>query len=490
MTTVTTAFAARAARAMRWNDLKPWVARGLLAYAAFYVARYLGAVASRPAHVRPFVAAALVLPVVIVGLTRPRQVMVVLLAFLPFLGMFRRLASTTSAPERDPLLLVAPLVVGILIVAGIRSGAFARLGLLSNAVLAMCYIILLGAFNPIQGKVTIGISGLLFTLVPVLWFWVARAYVDDRMFTRIVVMLAVIGVVVGGYGLIQTYAGFPSWDTKWIDNFGYSSLSVGGTIRPFASFVSAAEYGTFLAICIVLWVILIPRFQSIAVVLATVLFWALILESIRGAVFILFLMLGVLAAIRLKLGVFGAIAMGACGLVLVTFVATMVRPTQRYDTGSKTGNLLRHQIDGLANPFDNESSTADQHASLIFVGLHYLPIHPLGVGSGATTIASSTFGGDSGTGAQTVTEADVSNVAVAWGYPGMAAFLLLTSVAMTRAIRLAGREGGLLPFAALALMLGTLLGWFTGGNYAVAPLPWLAMGWLDRRYCHLDDDPA
>jgi hypothetical protein len=97
------------------------------------------------------------------------------------------------------------------------------------------------------------------------------------------------------------------------------------------------------------------------------------------------------------------------------------------------------------------------------------------VGTGAVTIAGQKFGGK-----EQNTEADPSNAAVALGLPGVIAYVVLLCAAFGRAYRLAARRRDWLSAIALGLLVVTLLEWLTGGQYAVAFLVWLTLGWIDR----------
>jgi hypothetical protein len=54
------------------------------------------------------------------------------------------------------------------------------------------------------------------------------------------------------------------------------------------------------------------------------------------------------------------------------------------------------------------------------------------------------------------------------------------SLGMRMAFQRARRHQDLLSLATLAVVLVTFFQWLNGGNYAIAPLPWLLLGWLDR----------
>ena len=65
------------------------------------------------------------------------------------------------------------------------------------------------------------------------------------------------------------------------------------------------------------------------------------------------------------------------------------------------------------------------------------------------------------------------------GLPGLLAYTVVFVVGFRRAYRRA-RSSEPLAAAALGVLVVTLFQWLNGGQYAVALLPWLILGWLDR----------
>jgi hypothetical protein len=91
------------------------------------------------------------------------------------------------------------------------------------------------------------------------------------------------------------------------------------------------------------------------------------------------------------------------------------------------------------------------------------------------TIAGTKFGGES-----LGTEADPSNAAVAVGLPGLIAYVFVLVAAFRKAYALARERGDATSLVALGLLVVMVLQWLNGGQYAVALLVWLTLGWLDR----------
>jgi len=171
-------------------------------------------------------------------------------------------------------------------------------------------------------------------------------------------------------------------------------------------------------------------------------------------------------------------APAAAGVALVAILATSAavgRLAPDYYAPGAAGDLLGHQTSGLANPLNPSSSTFLIHVSLVTDGLDSARAHPAGVGAGAVSLAASKFGG---TGLQT--EADPSNLAVAAGVPGLVAYLVLAVIAFMRTYGLARARRDALSLGALAVVTIVFLQWFNGGQYGIALLLWLTLGWVDR----------
>ncbi|HEX2112354.1 MAG TPA: hypothetical protein VHF67_12465 [Gaiellaceae bacterium] len=411
------------------------------------------------------------------GLLGWRGLIPLLVVWLAALGLVRRLVSEIAvAAHVDFLLLIAPLGLLALLIAARARGAFVGRTALSTAVAVTSGLIVVGALNPMQGSLMAGLAGLLFVLVPPLWFWVGRGLCDDRTLAGVFKLVAALGVPAAVYGLSQTFVGFPPWDDRWIRDFGYAALDVHGHTRAFASFSAAAEYATFLGAAIVAWLGFglrlgwIPLTSSALAVLAAAVFY----ESSRGTVFTVLLALGLMVAARHRFPLPAAAAAAALAMLLVPFVASRVSP-ETYASGSASG-LVSHQLAGLANPLDPQSSTLLTHLGLVAIGLDHALSHPLGVGVGAVNIAADKFGA-----VQRGTETDPSNVATALGVPGLAAYVVLFLLAFRIAYRVAAHRRDPVALVALGVLAVTIFQWLNGGQYAVAPLPWLALGWFDRQ---------
>lgn len=435
----------------------------------------VGAIASTESGQRA--AAALVLGLLVAALCfrAPRAVLVAIALWLPLLGFLRRLLTGADgeAVTSDPLLLVAPLAAVVILLVAAAAGAFDRMTPLSWAVLTLSVMTAVFAVHPLTPPSLVA-PGLLFITVPLLWFWAGRALVSDRLLRRLLVLAAVLAVLASVYGLYQTFVAFPPWDQNWIDTSGYAALRVGENTRAFASFSAASEYAYYLAAGAVLVLTLArPRWIWLTLPLALLIVVALVFESSRGVMFMLTITLAVLACVRMRLSVPASIVVACLALVALVGLMSAVAPTTY---GGQTGDLLEHQLAGLADPLNPEKTTFRQHQALVEQGLSGLPSAPLGHGTGTITGTAQRYDASKGT------ETDPSNVAVAMGFPGLVVYLAVFGLGLAYAHRLAVSRRDALSLAAMGVVFVTALQWMNGGQYAVAALVWLVLGWIDAAW--------
>jgi hypothetical protein len=446
----------------------------------------VGVAAQDPTRIRLAVAFAAVVFLVGLATRSPVAALLAVIVWLVALGMSRRLVSEVAPiTSTDPLLLVAPALLFLLAAAALRRGALENRTTLAKGVYALSLIALFGAINPLQGSLRAGVGGLLFVFVPMLAFWIGRAYLDDRTLRIVLKLVAALGVGAALYGLLQTISGFPSWDQRWIDEVTYVALNVNGVIRPFGTFSSSAEYGMFLTLAIVIWLAMGRRVALLPISAGALalLVPALVLESARGAVIGLVATLGLLLGASRRSPLWLSLGVGVLLLVVLVVGLRHYGPTGYSKTTS--GALLSHQVQGLADPLNPQTSTAGVHLSMIEHGLKQAFTQPLGQGLGTVTIAGAKFAG-----LVKGTEADPSNVAVALGLPGLVAFIVVFFSGIFSVYEQARRRRDGLALASLGVVALTSFQWLNGGQYAVAVLPWLVLGWADRASSHVVPRPS
>lgn len=410
-----------------------------------------------------------------IGFLSPQHLILTLAVWLAALGLVRRVVGGSLLEAGDPLLVVGPIALIILALVSVGRGIGLPKTSLTYSVLILQGVSLLSIFNPLQGGIVVGLAGLLFIPMPTLAFWAGRALCDDRMLTKVFKLLGLLAVPVAAYGLYQSFYGFPLWDAEWVSNFGYVSLNVGGITRPFASFSSATDYNTFLGLGMISWgLLMLRRRPIIGMAILALIFAALLYGSQRLIIVTGLGAIALVLAARRRWPMGGALLLGLFLLIAAPLLLTYLGP--QLESFQNKSPLLQHQIQGLANPF-GEQSSLKMRTAMVTDGVSNITSHPLGLGIGAPTIAAERFGDEP---ISRATDADPSNMSVALGLPGLVLYLVLSFIAFRRAYTLAVTRRDALAYAVLAALGVTVTQWLTGGQYAVAWIPWLLLGWVDR----------
>src|SRR5205085_12165251 len=106
-------------------------------------------------------------------------------------------------------------------------------------------VYVLEIFNPLQSGLLIGLSGAMFTLTPLVWFYFGQ-YTTEKFVTRALRLIIVIGLLTSLYGVYQLVFGYPVFEQYWISNTDfYTSIAVGNVERALATFCSAEEWGRY-----------------------------------------------------------------------------------------------------------------------------------------------------------------------------------------------------------------------------------------------------
>lgn len=433
---------------------------------------------------RASLAVVLALLVGFVCLWSPRQGVFVALGWLALVGGIRRVVTTFQVdPDRDPLLLVGPVAIVVLFAVAAARGCFSGRRGLANGVLATTVVATLWALHPDQAGLDVGLGGLLFWGVPMLWFWVGRGIVDRPLARRLVGFVAGIAFLVSVYGLWQALVRFPSWDRDYIFGRGSSqSLYVGpGTWRPFATFSSANEYALCTAVGVVLFSLVLargvvrrrPLDVVVGVVGVAVTGAALALSSVRAPLVLLVIVVPVLAVVRLRRRAVPLLTVGFVLVALTWGVAAQVDPDSLGESGAQ--GLVRRTVIGIGHPFDDDRSTANLHFESLRDGVEEAFTTPLGHGTGSTTRAAARFGDRA-----RFTEWDVSDAAVAFGIVGLVLVVFVSVAAFVRVGTQAWSTPDLVNLAVLGIMIVLLRHWWNGGHYFLAPFLWVLVGSVDR----------
>ena len=414
------------------------------------------------------------------------------LAFLNVLGDVRRMMDVAfGMPVLDLLLLVGPACAALFAISPLLH---LRLrDVLSKAVLILLVVMVLQIFNPLQGGIAIGLSGAVFYIAPILWFWVARQYaspiVVERLLYAVLLPLALGAALLGMY---QTFIGFIPFEQAWIDvaSKTYHSLYVGKFVRAFGFSVSSQEYATLLAIgsagsaaayfghrrrWSLAFPILVPALvlsSSRTLILKLIVTLAVVWIARRGR------QLNALALLRLVL-------VAVVGLVGVSIIASRYVPSQAKSsaTGSAAQNLLAHQTGGLAHPLDQRYSTIGVHSGMVARGIIEGVLHPIGHGLGSTTLGGGKFADESHAASDDSShtgssEVDFSDMFISLGLVGGCVYLFVMYAAMQSAVSYTQtvRLGVSLPV--LAILTLSLAFWLIAGQYSTSSILFFFIGAL------------
>jgi hypothetical protein len=401
-------------------------------------------------------------------------------AYLFLVGDLRRMDGwLVGFPKLDPLLIIGPGVTLVIVLP-----LFIRLKLVTAIekwMLAFMAVNFVEIFNPRQGGITVGLTGVMFHVVPILWFWIGTRYgtdeIVDRILFRVVVPLSVAAAFLGFY---QTFVGFLPWEQLWIDNVSsvYAALYVsGGNVRAFGFSVNSIEYADLLMVSSAVCIAAAFTGRRKYLLLLPILLPALFLESSRSP--IVKIVFATSAAWALSRKGHGWLFRLAAALAVITGLGVLA--LNHVDVGSRDRDSaaqasIKHQVNGLLHPGDSKYSTAGLHSQMFLGGLLEGFKSPLGNGLGAGTLGANKFS-DTPIGS---TEVDISDAFVTLGAVGGLIYLWLI-VLILRVVMKSVRSnpGGLLPvFSLLIAMVGA---WIASGQYGIAPLIWFIIGALTRR---------
>lgn len=407
-----------------------------------------------------------------------------LLVYLSGMGGMRRwLIPAFGWSGSDPFLLVGPLVAFIYVANRLLSRQLTRDTPLARLLPWLLLMMFLQIFNPLQGGLAVGLAGVLFTMVPILWYYVGRSVGREDVLTRVIRAVTWIAVVAAGYGLYQTFAGFLPSEIEWakLNEESYGALHVTFTqIRAFSFFTSAQEYAQFLTFGVVIAWAAFLRGNRLALLPIPLLAYAIFLESSRGAVVISLVACAFLWAVQGR-SVVAWMPRLALALVLAAAgLAWSLTQVQQQSLDKNTQALVEHQVSGLLNPTEKKSSTAQGHLSSIWQGLLQGFKVPVGRGLGSTTIAAKFKSEGTSDAAATGTEVDLSDCFAGLGFAGGFLYLAVVIRILTEAVNHWRAERSFLSLSLLGLLIAHLGHWLHGGSYAAAMLIWFCIGAIDR----------
>jgi hypothetical protein len=418
-----------------------------------------------------------------------------MMLFEPLRGFLRR-AQYLFLPysQTDPIHVVTPLItlMAFAMLVQRRKLQLFRETPLAVPVSILAFIYFLQIFNPLQGGIAVGLSGALFMLVPVAWFYFGQA-IKPAFLESALRLMVVLGIVTSFYGCYQLAFGFPSFEQYWIDNTEfYDSIQVGLIKRALATYSSAEEWARYIEI----GALIAFGFGATALGYVRRAGWfacgvaltgMLLLTGQRTAMFGLILgcVVLVLLGARTWRGAVGRILLAVAPLLLITALVKAPTNDDMLDHGEedKMGAIVSHTARGTLNPTE-EGSLQERLTNWTYLATELIPYRPLGIGIGATSLAAWRFN---------IAEEELPPIdsyfistAITCSLPAALLFMWI----LFRATRISWRifrkaspgssetrvwriTTTLMP----VLILNSLFG-NTFTLYSVAPVGWLLVGWI------------
>jgi len=420
--------------------------------------------------------------------------LVAMMLFEPFRGLLRRAQYLiVNYSGEDPIHLLTPVVTLIALSVVLRKQRLNVLWAtpLAGSVSALGLLFFLEIFNPLQGGLFVGLTGALFMLVPLVWFYFGQS-VDEKFIHIALRLIVLLGILASIYGVYQMVFGYPAFEQYWIDNTDfYVSISVGHVKRALATFSSAEEWGRYTEIGAIIALGLGFATRRLAarvgwLVCALALIGGILLSGQRTAVFgfILGAITLILLGARNMRWAVTRLAMVLLPVVLVLVFVSAPSDQEMWDKGENetVSTLLTHTQRGTMNPAEEESLQI-RLENWSYLATSVIPYRPLGAGIGAGSLGDLRSNRDSDL---PPIDNFILVMALACGIPGalLFAWILLRSTWLSlRVARNALKEtrnasinrivAAIMP----ALVLNSIFG-LTFSIYSVAPLAWLLIGWI------------
>ncbi|HEV2884249.1 MAG TPA: O-antigen ligase family protein [Pyrinomonadaceae bacterium] len=420
-----------------------------------------------------------------------------MMLFEPLRGFLRR-AQYLFLPysQSDPIHVITPLITCmafVLLLQRRRLGMFTQTKQ-AKLVSILCLIYFLQIFNPLQGGLSIGLTGALFILVPVAWFYFGQEIKPEFIHT-LLRAIVIIGLITSVYGLYHLVYGFPSFEQYWLDHTdAYESISLGRIKRALATFSSAEEWGRYLEVGAIIAFGLVGGaagylkkagwFLSGAALTAM-----LMLTGQRTALFGLVLGIVVLLVAGAKTwqGVLVRLMLTLAPVILVVVLVNAPTTDDMISLSEEErfGIVLSHTTRGALNP-TQEGSLQERITIWTYLATEIIPNNPLGMGLGATSLLAARHEGSD---ALPPTDSYVIGSVITCGLPTALLFIWILLRSSWVSWRSVGREtngtvdGNVWRILA-ALMPALILNSFFGNTftlYSVAPIGWLLVGWISAQ---------
>jgi hypothetical protein len=417
--------------------------------------------------------------------------------FEPFRGFLRRLQYlVVPYSQSEPIHLITPVVtfVAFLLLLQRQKLEIFRATPLAGAVSILAAVYFIQIFNPLQGSLFVGLTGALFFLVPVVWFYFGQS-AQPEFVPKVLRLVVILSIAASFYGVYQMVFGYPAFEQYWIDNTDlYSSIAVYNVKRALATFNSAEEWGRYVQLgCIVAFGLGISRTEGNKRLFwlagGVVLMAMLALTGQRSSIFGLFLGLIVLflTGAGSARAVFARLTLLCAPLVLIFALSAFVSDDDGHDLneGESVNAMLTHTTKGTVKPA-GEGSLYARFQTWTRIITEDLPSNPIGNGIGADGLAASRETNNT----DDPTDNHFLSVALSAGVPAALLLIWIFVRSLILSFRLwrnsdpDSPDYGLWRIA-LALIASFFLNNFFGTSftiYSVAPIGWLVIGWISVAY--------
>ena len=483
------------------TERKPWLKVSYIFVALLQVmaAGAAWAASSGGQILRAFGLTSVLLAILLPLLASLEAGLMAMVIFEPFRGLLRRMQYlVVPYSNSEPIHILTPIcaLFAFLIVLHRHKLATFVATPVAKATSLLVLICLAQVFNPLQGGLFVGLSGALFILVPMVWFYFGQ-HTSPNFFSRVMRAIVVLAIIASAWGVYQMIIGYPAFEQYWIDNTDlYDSIAVHQVTRAIATFSNAEEWGRYVELgCLIAVGLAASRsegkFRPVWAGCAAVLAVMLALTGQRTSIFGLFLGLTVffMAGARSWGSAVARVAALAVACGCFFFVSSQFDPSQS-DTksGENVSTILSHTTKGTLDPA-NESSLDARLETWSQVLFHTIPSNPLGAGLGDSTLA--------GTRGDTNERRPIDNhfftIATSAGVPAALLFIWIFWRSFRNSMRLCREaERGSKEFTdariAMTLVATLILNNFFGTSfviYSIAPLGWLLLGWVSARSMEL-----
>ncbi|HMJ27024.1 MAG TPA: O-antigen ligase family protein [Pyrinomonadaceae bacterium] len=417
-----------------------------------------------------------------------------MMLFEPLRGVIRRAQYLfLDYSASDPIHLLTPIValLAFTLLLNKRGLEIFRQSRLAPAVSLLLLIYFIQIFNPLQGGLVVGLSGALFMLVPVLWFYFGQAAKSDFLRTALRLMV-VMGLITSLYGVYQLVFGLTSFDQFWLDHSEYNNwVRVAGVVRAMATYANAEEWSRYLDISALgalgLAVIAKRYAHRIAwFACGMLLFGALILSGQRVSIFGFFLGSAILllSGARTRGGI---VRRAALVLIPALLIFVFAKPPAEGDQWEKeqsqaVESMVSHSARGVLQPTGEGSLYA--RFENWGEGAKVILYRPFGLGIGAATIPQARNGGEGDN--LPATDSYILSATVACGIPAGLLCLWIfghATLISWRAFRRAAPDSHQSGKWRVMLAIMPVLAFINLFGYSfllvsVAPVGWLLIGWV------------